>query len=127
MRLVIDTNRYTDLMAGVTEAVETIEAAAEILVPFVVLAEFRGGFAGGNRRAANDKILDAFLQKPFVKPIFADGGTVAVYAELHASLRRSGRAIPHNDIWISALCVQHAASLYSRDGHFDYLRQVKRV
>jgi len=127
MRLVLDTNRYTDLMGAVPDVVDTVESASEIFMPFAVLGELRAGFASGNRRAANDRILDAFLQKPFVKAIYADDKTIPVYAALYSDLRRRGRVIPQNDLWIAALCVQHAMSIYTRDGHFDYLPQVTRV
>jgi tRNA(fMet)-specific endonuclease VapC len=123
----LDTNRYTDLMSAVPAAIKTIESAAEVFVPFAVLGELRGGFAAGNHRAANDRVLDAFLQKPFVKAIFTDESTVAVYSSIYFDLRRRGLTIPQNDMWIAALCIQHAARLYSRDKHFDHLPQVQRV
>jgi predicted nucleic acid-binding protein len=123
----LDTNRYTDLMAAVPEAIKTVESAAEIFVPFAVLGELRGGFACGNRRAANDRVLDAFLQKPFVTAIYADDSTIAVYSSIYSDLRKRGLTIPQNDMWIAALCIQHAARLYSRDKHFDHLPQISRV
>jgi predicted nucleic acid-binding protein len=127
VRLALDTNRYTDLMTADPQVVRTVEAASEILLPFPVLAELRAGFAAGTRRAANDRVLDAFLLKPFVTTPFADEQTVPIYATLQRDLRRRGRSIPHNDLWIAAICVQHAVVLFTRDKHFDYLPQVRRV
>ena len=114
-------------MSGDADAVATVESCAEVIVPFAVLAELRGGFANGNRRAANDRILDAFLKKPFVSPIYADEETISVYAELFSELRRQGRVIPQNDLWIAAICVQHALVLYTRDKHFEYMARVQRI
>ena len=127
MRLAIDTNRYTDLTTGVSEVVHEVESAAEVYVPFAVLAELRAGFAVGTRQAANERALGAFLAKPFVRAVYPDEKTTACYATLYSDLRRRGRMVPTNDLWIAALCVQHALTLYTRDGHFDDLPQLARV
>lgn len=126
MRLALDTNRYTDAAAGDPQAVRVIESAAEVFVPFAVLAELRAGFAAGSRRTANERMLDVFLAKPLVRPLYPDERTITVYSELYVDLRRRGRVIPHNDLWIAALCVQHDLTLDTRDGHFDHLPQVPR-
>jgi tRNA(fMet)-specific endonuclease VapC len=127
VRLALDTNWYVDLMAALPEAVRAVESAVEVHMPFPVLAELRAGIARGTRRALNDRILDAFLAKPFVRPLYADDATIATYATLYLDLRRRGRMIPHNDLWIASLCVQHGLTLYTRDAHFDYLPQLRRL
>jgi predicted nucleic acid-binding protein len=42
-------------------------------------------------------------------------------------LRRKGRAIPGNDLWIAALARQHALPLISRDQHFDFVSGLTRT
>jgi len=42
-------------------------------------------------------------------------------------LRLQGTPIPTNDIWISALVLQHSVALHDRDRHFDHLPQIIRV
>jgi len=42
-------------------------------------------------------------------------------------LKRSGRPIPGNDLWIAALARQHALPLLSRDRHFDLVPGVQRI
>ncbi len=49
MRLLIDTNRYTDFARGEQDAVDHLQRAARVYVPFVVLAELRAGFLCGSR------------------------------------------------------------------------------
>ena len=41
MKLAVDTKRYTDLCRGERSAVETIEYAEEVWLPFIVLGELR--------------------------------------------------------------------------------------
>ncbi len=43
------------------------------------------------------------------------------YAEVHRALRRAGRPIPTNDLWIAAIAVEHGLVLYTRDAHFAHV------
>jgi len=56
-----------------------------------------------------------------------DRGTADEYAEIRSELKRAGRPIPGNDLWIAALARQHALPLLSRDRHFDLVPGLKRV
>jgi len=124
MRLALDTNRYSDLARNVPEVVAQVEQADEVFLPFVVLAELRGGFAAGNRARKNEEALARFLNKPNIKTLFADEQTVEHYAILWNQLRQQGTPIPANDLWIAALVVQHGLTLYARDAHFKHLPQI---
>lgn len=127
MRLALDTNRYVDLAKLLPDVVRTVEGAAEVVMPFAVLAELRAGFLGGSRRQANERALATFLAKSGVRALYPDDRTTHTYAVLHADLRSRGRMVPNNDLWIAALCVQHGLTLYTRDSHFDELPQVARA
>ena len=127
MKLALDTNRYVDLMTPLPQIVAIVEQAAEVFMPFAVLAELRAGFQDASRRSANESVLEKFMSRPFVRPLFPDDRTIDMYAKLYSELRRGGRMIPTNDLWIAALCVQHGLTLCSRDRHFDSLPQLARV
>ena len=127
MRLLLDTNRYRDVCDGNTEAVEVIQRASKIYVPFAVLAELRSGFLCGKLSRRNEQYLTMFLNSERVEPLFADEDTTHHFARIFAQLRLQGTPIPVNDIWIAAQAVQHDLILYSRDKHFDNLPQVARV
>ena len=52
------------------------------------------------------------------------------YALAYASLRRKGRPILSNDLWIAASALEHGAALLTRDAHFlqvDGLRCGQRL
>ncbi len=127
LRLALDTNSYTDLCRDDPTALETVESADEIWLPFIVLAELRAGFSFGSKPAQNEAILQRFLLQPRVRVVFPDEQTTYHYANLYQQLRRQGTLIPANDIWIAALVVQYSLSLYTRDTHFDVLPQIPRV
>ena len=127
MRMAIDTNRYRDFCAGVTEAVEQFAVAEQIHLPFVTLAELRAGFLCGTAGRRNESTLIQFLNRPRVRLLMADEETTHHYARVFAQLRAQGTPIPTNDMWLAALVLQHDLLLYSRDHHFDSLPQLPRV
>lgn len=127
MRLALDANRYADLTRGHRAVVQLLERAAQIFVPFVVLAELRAGFALGTHRNENEQTLDRFLGKAGVSLLWPDEGTIRCYADVFSELRRAGRPIPSNDLWIAALCIQHGVPLYTRDRHFDHIERLARL
>jgi tRNA(fMet)-specific endonuclease VapC len=45
---------------------------------------------------------------------------------VRASLKKAGRPIPANDVWIAALAIQHRLPVMSRDEHFDVVPGLRR-
>lgn len=127
MRILIDTNRYTDLVRNDSHAVATFLNADGIFVPFVVLAELRAGFRNGTVSRRNEAMLEKFLANSKVRCLFPDGQTTNVYADVYAALRRQGTPIPANDIWIAAMALQHSLPLYTRDEHFGKVRNLELI
>jgi tRNA(fMet)-specific endonuclease VapC len=127
VRVALDTNRYVDLCNGVGETKTILAQAEAVVLPFIVLAELRAGFAHGKRQEWNEHALRRFLLKDGVKVFFADDQTTHHYAALFRQLRKQGTPMPTNDIWIAALVQQHNLVLHSRDRHFDHLPQLVRV
>jgi len=127
VRLALDTNRYADLCRGNARVVETVAAADEVWLPFIVLGELRAGFAVGSHGPHNEAVLRRFLLKPGVGVLYADEQTTHHYAGLYRQLRKQGTPLPTNDMWIATLVLQHSLILYDRDSHFDALPQLPRL
>jgi predicted nucleic acid-binding protein len=127
MKLAIDSNRYTDLCVGVQHAAEVIRSAEEIHVPLIVLGELRAGFAHGARRESNESLLTRFLNARRTRVVAPDEQTTHFYADIYSELRKKGRPIPTNDLWIAALVLQHDLVLFDRDSHFDQLPRLARI
>jgi tRNA(fMet)-specific endonuclease VapC len=127
VKIVVDSNRYTDLCRGIPEVVEVIEQALEIHVPLIVVAEQRAGFAHGANREKNERVLTRFLNNPGVTVLVPDEQTTFFYADAYAYLRKKGKPIPTNDLWIAALVLQHQLVLFDRDSDFDHLPQLARL
>jgi predicted nucleic acid-binding protein len=127
VRIALDSNRYADFCRGDARAVETLRTADEIWLPLIVLGELRAGFAHGSRRSDNEKILARFLNVSRVRVVIPDEQTTHFYADLYAALRKAGRPIPTNDLWIAALALQHDLVLFARDSHFDHVPRLVRL
>ena len=72
-------------------------------------------------------MLTNFLNTPGVFVLAPDEQTTFFYADVYAYLRKKGRPIPTNDLWIAALVIQHQLVLFDRDSDFDNLPQLGRV
>lgn len=121
MRLLIDTNRYSDMDAGDRAVVERFEAATELWLPLIVLGELFSGFELGARPAENEKQLEGFLSQPQVGVLFPTEQTARRYGAVFSILRRQGTPIPTNDIWIAAQALEHDLVLDTRDSHFEHV------
>lgn len=121
MRILIDTNCYSDFDGGDPETIRRLQTAIEVWVPFIVLGELHAGFELGTQKARNEKQLDAFLSEPTVGILEPDHETARRYGQVFQSLRQQGTPIPTNDVWIAALALQHSLVLDSADKHFLYV------
>ena len=106
---------------------ELLAAADEIVVNAVVLGELLAGFAAGTREAPNREELAAFLATPRVRTVAVDETTASFYGRVFALLRRKGRPIPTNDLWIAASALQHGLVLATRDEHFEAIEGLATV
>jgi tRNA(fMet)-specific endonuclease VapC len=121
MRVLLDTNAYSDLRRGREAVVERIRAAEEVLLSSVVAGELLYGFRVGSRFKRNLTELEAFLARPFVRFVPVTRVTADRYARIASTLRRKGTPIPTNDIWIAAHAVETGADLLSSDAHFSHV------
>jgi len=123
-KLMIDTSAYAAFKRGHPETKSQIRKAAAILIPTVVLGELLAGFEAGNRRETNRSELTEFLNNARVSVAPVLESTAERYARIYAYLRKHGRPIPTNDLWIAASTMEHSAVLLTADAHFLHLPQI---
>jgi predicted nucleic acid-binding protein len=117
-RILLDTNAFVAAARGDSVAVDILSSADEIHLNATVLGELLAGFAVGSREAANRERLGDFLDSPRVSFLPLTKRTCEFYALLYAQLRRKGRPIPTNDLWIAATALEHGLALFTLDEHF---------
>lgn len=115
----LDTNAYTAFRRGDERIVSLVRTSSVLLMSPIVLGELRGGFLAGSRTEENLRWLDEFLSVARVHIVSLDEQTSGRYGEIYAQLRRIGRPIPMNDMWIAAHCLQRDAQLITLDQHFS--------
>jgi tRNA(fMet)-specific endonuclease VapC len=127
LRLALDASSYVSMVGGDAEIGALVSTATEVWLPFVALAELRGGFRCGSRGVLNEKVLSRFLLKPGIGVLFADGGTLNHYANLFGQLRAQDAKMSTNALWIAALAIQHELKVCTNDPHFAHLPQIARA
>lgn len=117
--ILLDTNAYTAFKRGEPAVVAVLQHAPSLLLSTTVLGELLAGFAAGQKEAANRAELTQFMASPRVKTVPVTLATADLYALVYAALRRKGKPIPTNDLWIAASGLEHGAALLTLDAHFQ--------
>lgn len=123
--MILDTNALSAFIDGDPALGQRLAALGHASIPVIVLGEFRYGIAASRRRAAYEAWLDEHLPDFDVLSVSAD--TAVVYADLRVALKKKGRPIPTNDVWISALALEHRLPVLTRSTHFDAVPGLRRV
>ena len=120
-RLILDTSAYSRLRRGHEAVLDALAAAEVILVPATVLGELAAGFELGSRAKENRTVLTEFLDEPFVDVLETTSAVARHYGQVFARLRRAGRPIPVNDIWIAAATIASGGHLLTFDRDFRHV------
>jgi len=123
--MILDTNALSAAADSDPAIVAVLARAEQVSIPVIVLGEYRYGIAQSRRRAVYENWLTGLLRDCFVLDI--NEATTHCYAGVVLELKRKGKPIPTNDLWIAALCRQHSLPLLSRDRHFDLVAGIKRI
>lgn len=123
--MILDTNALSAVADDDAGVGAVLARAEQVAIPVIVLGEYRYGIAQSRNRSAYESWLTELLNDCMVLDI--NEATTHYYAEIAGELKRKGKPIPTNDLWIAALCRQHALPLLSRDRHFDGMEGIKRI
>lgn len=93
-------------------------------MPSVVIGELWTGFLLGTRRAENIRELDEFLNHAVVEIVPIDEEVAHIYGEIVVELRRKGRPLPTNDIWIAATAARAGGTVLTFDDHFQEITRI---
>ena len=123
--MILDTNALSAVADGEASAMEIVERAERLAVPVIVLGEYRLGIAQSRHRTIYQNWLREWISAVDVLDI--DEQTTLSYAAIGLELKKKGKPIPANDLWIAAACRQHSLPLLSRDKHFDLVSGLDRL
>ncbi len=126
-RLALDTNAYRALDDGDPKLSDLVRTIPEVGLPVTVLGEIYYGIFLGNRQEENLSNLSRFLALPRVELLHIDEITAKLFGEIVTELRRKGRPIQQDDMWIAALCKQYGYTLATADKGFDAITGLELV
>jgi len=118
MKLLLDTNAYAALLRGHAGVVRQVRSAEQVLLSAVVAGELLFGFRNGQRYELNRRDLDEFLASPYVALLPVGLVTADRFGRIASALKRKGKPLPTNDIWIAAQAMESGAELLTFDRHF---------
>jgi predicted nucleic acid-binding protein len=122
--MILDANAVSALLEGDRALEALLARRARHELPVIVIGEYRYGLARSRLRRRLAGLLDELVRESTVLPVGA--ATATAYASVREALRAQGTPIPENDIWISALAIEHGLDIASRDTDFDRVRGVRR-
>ena len=121
MKILLDTDAYSQLKRGNPRVADLVRASEKVLFSAVVAGELHYGFRYGSRFEKNLRELREFLDHPYVIFVPVTLVTGDRYSRIAVGLRQKGRPIPTNDIWIAAHAMETGADLLSFDDHFEHI------
>jgi len=128
VKLVLDTNIYSDYAEGLPAVVEFLATHGDdIFLPSIVLGELSYGFMNGSRQRFNERKLQEFIRKLQIDIIDVNHNVARKYGIIYLSLVKKGKKIPINDVWIAACCMETGGTLVTRDRHFGHVDQIETM
>jgi len=118
VNVLLDTSAYSAILRGHQPVLDVLRRSRTVALSAVVLGELYSGFRAGNRWSENTAQLAQFLSKPSVRVLDVTEETALRYAEVDVYLRKKGRPIPRNDVWIAAVALEHGLQLLTLDDRF---------
>lgn len=116
--LLLDTNAYAKYLRGDPRVLGALAGAGSVYMSVFVLGELFAGFRSGSMEKENRGILEAFLGKPAVRVLDATRETAEYFSLIRSALKKAGRPIPLNDVWVAAHALETGSVLVTYDRHF---------
>jgi tRNA(fMet)-specific endonuclease VapC len=117
--IALDTSVAVRFLNGDVVITERVWALPEIVLPMVVVGELLFGAENSTRPLQNLPRYLEFISACVVVPLGRE--TATTYAKTRLALKRKGRPIPMNDVWIAAQCLEHGWVLVTDNTDFDYV------
>jgi tRNA(fMet)-specific endonuclease VapC len=121
----LDTNIIIDLFKGNKSIADKIDQAKNIYLPVPALGELYLGAENSDRKQHHLQQINMLLK--LVQVLNTSEQTAEVYGSIKTHLKRQGKPIPENDIWIAALAKEHNLPVVTRDNHFKHIPDLKII
>ncbi len=121
-KFLLDTNIIAAWFNGEISIANKIDKAKEVHIPVIVVGELYYGAAFSIQVEKNIKNIQNLTNRYDV--LHLDIETTKCYGDIKAALRKRGKPIPENDIWIAAIAQRYQLTLVTRDKHFKEIETI---
>ena len=118
----LDTNIVSGWLKGEVSIAKNIAGANNVYIPVIVIGELYYGALYATQTRKN--ISDIQRISLICNVLAIDESTAFHYGEIKCALRKIGKPIPENDIWIAAIALQHSLTIVTRDKHFNEIQAI---
>lgn len=118
-KIAMDTDVSIKFLNGDTTIDAILLKYSEICLPAIVVGELV--FGALNSKHAEQNLARHRKLIHSTKILAITEATANTYARIRLALKKKGKPIPENDLWIAATCIEHKLPLMSSDGHFEYI------
>ena len=120
-RLVLDTNVLIPLLRNAANYSHLFKTYDEVILPAIVVGEYKAGLFATKTGEKNRQSLSDYIEDPNVRVVPITDRTSDLYAKIYQELRKKGKPIPQNDMWIAASALENGADLATGDAHFRHV------
>lgn len=123
--IALDTNEAIAVLNNTDDAGSWVCGFSTVYLPVPVVGELRFGALNSRRAGENLQHVAGLVQRCRILEIKLS--TAELYADVRLHLKRHGKPIPENDIWIAALCIEHGLPLGTSDEHFVHVEGLEVI
>lgn len=113
----IDTNVIIRIMKKQIPLPQWVQIQSNVFVSIITLGELLLGAELSARTEINRDAYTRFCGKFSILPV--DFSVARSYAKVKSALRKIGKPIPDNDVWIAATALAFDLVVVTGDNHFD--------
>lgn len=117
--IALNTSVAIRFLNGDKKVTQRLYACQRIFLPTVAVGELLFGAENSNRSFQNLPRYQEFVEACEVLPL--GKATAVTYAQTRLALKRKGRPIPINDVWIAAQCLENKWTLATNDSDFSHV------
>lgn len=121
---VLDTNIIIDWFRGDTDT-KLFLNNIDFEIPVIVIGELFYGAENSSNKEKHFEQIRKFSEEFTI--INSTDETAKMYALIKSELKKQGKPIPENDIWIAAIAVENNKSLVTNDRHFSSISNLKTI
>jgi tRNA(fMet)-specific endonuclease VapC len=115
----LDSSIAVRVLKADAKAVSALQHFGVLCLPAIVVGELHFGALNSDQVHDNLLSLGKLVQSSRILDVTTS--TAAAYADLRLKLKRLGKPIPQNDLWIAAVCLENGLPLATDDAHFGYV------